>query len=181
MKLSPFLLLFFLIACTNPQNSESSALFEELPFFNLKAYFNQEAERLNAADLKIEKLITIDEEEERIETQNIEWEKELKIFSDSDINRKDWLHKYTIDSIETGENLIIKYTATNPKLKTRMLSISFNKGEVQKVDIQKGVKSVVNKTEEQLSYFPEKGFTFNRKQKTPFSKEKQYTINTNFK
>ena len=166
------------ISCSNQSTTVQDS---EKPFYDLKTFIGEEANRLNQEKVIYVKTISIDGEEERIEIESINWQKELEIFSQSDINRKDWFHKYSIDSTKNEESLTIEYEANSPKLKIRLLRIQLEDSLVKKIEIRKYVKSLVNTSEEFLTYYPEKGYLLNRKQKTPFSAEKNYNINTSFK
>ncbi|MEK7254564.1 MAG: hypothetical protein AAB316_07460, partial [Bacteroidota bacterium] len=121
LSILPFLLLF---ACQDNQPSGESKSDSSQPFFDLKGYFNQEVQRLaNIRSIKKTAVVDGQKEEKMLDTLN--FEQELKIFSDNDINRPAWSGKYQMDSIfnENKELVKLNYTASDESLKTQKMEI----------------------------------------------------------
>ena len=88
----------------------------EKPYFDLKSYFENEKTRL-AAISNFKKTTVVDGKEETKQLETINFDNELRIFAEADINRPAWFDKYLIDSILQDGNLTrIDYTAKDVKM-----------------------------------------------------------------
>ena len=177
-----YLLLFVFtvfLSCSNdsapqPQN-------QELAFFDLKSYFQTEIERLS--DLRnISKTTEVNGETETKVLDSIDWKNDLKIFSDSDINKPAWTDKYSIDSLknENGKLSQIKYEALDLKMKTKLLEIDFENEKVSKIIIEKAASSAISEVAERLIYEPQKGFKIDRSQDITGAGKNEFKVRVEF-
>lgn len=150
-------------------------------YFNLKEFLDLEKERLSSVS-PFSKTVFVNGEKEQKEIKYLDFEKELKPFYDSDINRPAWSDKYKIDSVFQKGNQLhsLVYVATDEKLKTRRLSIDFKDNEVVLIDINNASKSSVANTFQVLTYDPTSGFTIESTQDVSFMDENKFRIEIKF-
>ena len=143
---------------------------EQPHFFDLKAFFSEEMERLKNVN-KLNKKALIDGNLEEKTIEGIDLKKELALFVDSDINKVSWLDKYETDSTFNKEVLTqITYKAKDERLKTNRLAVHFEQGKVDSIEIIRKSSSLAAELEQYLIYLPAKGYSIESRQKTSFSK-----------
>lgn len=166
--------MVFLVSCNN--NSSNVAENTEKPFFDLKGFFEKEI--ANPKFKTIEKTATIDSELETKTLANFDLEKELKLFSDCDINNPSLFDKYKTE--ESSEGNVI-YTALNEDLKVQKIEILKSENTVKKIIIHKKVETQIYNSEKILMYEPTVGYSIQNSQKTLGSDKKDYEIKVVFR
>lgn len=148
------------------------------PFFDLQAYMKAKIEDLNHRQPKVVKKIEVDGQTESHEFDSLDYQKELQLFKNSDINREAWVDKYAADStMETGRLKRIVYTATDPDLKTQLLRVEYDeKGEVSGIYIENRTESIVADVRQDLHFTPGEGYRLLTAQQTALSAEKEIEI-----
>jgi hypothetical protein len=136
-------------------------------FFDLKAYFKSEAARLAKSNPIITKTAIHNGDSETLKERIANWDSELSLFADADINKPAWKSSYQVDS--SGNFLI--YKATDPKLKTHDIVINRENGKIKWILIHNYAKTTIlgknlYETIEKLSYFPDSLYLIQRKQYT---------------
>lgn len=151
-------------------------------FFDLSDYFEAESQRLTQAGLRIKKQITTGGETEEKIVQTLDFEKELSVFSKSNINKVALLDKYRVDSTLTPSNELAQlvYIAQDKKLKTKKLLLDFENGVVKNVQIQNASGSALAEFEQELSYQPDKGYTIASRQDILFFEDKTMKVEATF-
>ena len=137
MKYYLFIILFitsFQQGCQIPsldQNIKNSK-----DYFDLESFFKNEAEYLNSQKISIKKTITHNDTIEENVKQIVNWENELKIFSECDINKPSCKDRYNIDSNSTKNGfLTIHYETIEKKLPTQIIDIEILNKEVTSIMI----------------------------------------------
>lgn len=150
-------------------------------FFDIEAYFQQQMDSLNEATTRLNKKVTIEEQTEEREFQDIDYTKELQIFKSSHINRPAWSDKYRVDStMRSGELVALSYTALDTSLNTRLIDLQFGQGQVKRVQIRNKDKSMIAATEQNLLYIPGKNYRISSSQKTVGSAARRVLIEATF-
>lgn len=171
--------IFYLLACNAPASSEAGVRIQ--PFFDLKGYFDQQIEQLNADQPALTKHVHIGDQEEEKTVDGIDFSQELQIFSRSDINRPAWSDKYQIDStVQAGALMALSYTAIDTSLVTRLLEIEFAAGTVSSIHIVNRSQSAIANTDQDLQYHPGERYQIISTQKTIGSSPKTVRIEASF-
>lgn len=106
------LCLFF--ACQSPQRSDNF----KAPYYDLKGYVDAQIISLSRTKPLVRKDVIVNEENETLITQKIDWSKELELFAQADINKPAFTQSYFVDTLSThtisyrlrkGENLPVQY------------------------------------------------------------------------
>ena len=179
------LLLFIAITlslswgCSSPDESREREVAS--PFFDLKGYFDGEIKRLQQEQPTVRKSVEINGVKEMKELSQLNYEEELEIFLNTDINRTAWWDKYSIDSnLVDGELRSIRYTAQTTDLKVRSLIIDFNHDTPIQIDVEYLSKSPAAYLEQELSYQPQKRYFIKTSQKVTFSQAKEMAVEVIF-
>lgn len=150
-------------------------------FFDINDFLEQEIAQL--ADLKsIKKKVMIDEKVDEQVLKVFDLEKDLTIFRNSNINKIPWLDKYNVDSTmnNSGQLTELKYQATNSKLKTRELIVSYSNGKVNTILIKNASSNQVSELAQTLQYNSMKGYAVESNQKVSLSDEQTLRIEVEY-
>jgi hypothetical protein len=129
----------------------------------LAGFFNKEAARLTKSKIKTEKRLTFNDKKDQLPNAKLDFEKELAVFINSDINKLSWRDKYQADSLYDDQKVLtkIQYKALEKQLKTQQVSIEFAGSKVSKIRIHNRLKSIIAQSEEELLYEPAVGYAIN--------------------
>ncbi len=168
--------------CTN--NSPTSEIGSELgslQHFDLKGYFDDEAQRLGYKG-KAKKIVVAEGTEETKLLDSVDFKRELSVFSMSDINRPAWSDKYVADSSFNEQKQLahLKIKSLDESLKTQSIAIDFQQGIVSRVQIQNRTNSAIASSDQTLTYEPDLGYLIESSQKVTFSDTKDFRIQVLF-
>lgn len=151
------------------------------PFFDLKAFFNREIERLQNEQPRVRKTVGIDGKKETQILDSLNYVEDLNIFLQADINRSAWWDKYAVDStLAEGKLQSIRYAAKTEDLKTRSLIIDFSGDQVRQVEIENRTDGPTARLNQHLVYKPAWGYHIQSSQKVTFSRPQEMTIDVVF-
>ena len=168
-----FFLTVFLAGCSSRENSDTSK-----HFFDFKEYFEKEAIRLQKENPVIEKTVSQNTQPEKKELKLSNWEAELELFTESDINKPAWQDSYRI--VKSG--LETQYVALDNDLKTKKILIRFSKeGPVEQVSILNSIKNALYSSSEQLDYFPDSLYRIKKHLDVRIIGTNSYSVTARFK
>lgn len=171
--------MLFSVACV--ETPTEGKLVKDKPFFDLKGYFSQEINRLSGKKNLTKKAMYNGQEETKV-MESIDFEKELLIFSNTDINRAAWLEKYSIDSIFDAQEKLraVEYKALDEGLKTKSIRVQFAQNSVSQIEITTAGSSAISDTENNLKYSPTAGYSIKSRQNVKFVSENDIDIQVLF-
>ena len=175
--------ILFLIAygfCFSSCVEQTSVVKVEPTFFDLKDYFKTQV--ANLSDVKrVNKITIVDGKRIEKVLDSIDFSQELKVFDESDINKVAWIDKYLVDSLyDKGILSQIIYTATEEKLRTQKLLISYNKSQVDTIQVFNNASGNVAKLNQHLSYIPSYGYQIESTQKVTLLEEHVIAVDVQF-
>ena len=179
-----FVLFLFLglLACNNSSEPQPGEKNMSLPYFDLEAFFQNEINRLNELQPLVDKRVRINTKEESNQLDDINYTRELKVFSDSDINRVAWFDKYSIDNtLENNQLNLLRYEAIDESLRTRNVEIELAGEEVREISIENQSESFIASAFQKLIYRPASGYSILTSQKMKIGKDKVIEIEVNFR
>ena len=145
--LKAFACLLLLSSCFSKNKEEAV---RHIYFFDLQSYFKEQALTLNKTAKKINKTVAKNEitEEKLVSINN--WETELALFINADINKPDWKDSYTKDSTATK----VIYTATDKDLRTQRIEINLYHSKATQFVIDTQEDNLLYHSTEHLEYIP---------------------------
>jgi hypothetical protein len=156
--------------------------FEKLLYFDIKGYFRQELKRL-ATISSVTKTTEVNGVREKRVIAAPDFEKELTVFINADINKPAWSDKYSVDSLFNRNRQLagLVYAALDEKLQIRQISVDFIDDQVRKITIQSAMHSSIADSRQQLDYDPEAGYSIESYQRIPFlSQENAFQVTVRF-
>lgn len=154
----------------------------KLLYFDIKGYFRQELKRL-AAISSVTKTTEVNGVKEERVIAAPDFEKELTVFINADINKPAWSDKYSVDSLFNKDRQLagLVYAALDESLQIKQISIDFIGGQVHKVAIQSAMNSSVADSRQQLNYRPDSGYSIESYQRIPvLSQENAFLVTVRF-
>jgi hypothetical protein len=167
------ILLIALLPSCKPDNLQDDA--GAAKYFDLQGYFKADAARLTK--LNHPTLKTVDHngttQTKKIHINN--WDAELSLFSQSDINKPAWRDSYNV--VNTGNTII--YQTKDPELTTKEIVITKQGGKIKWIMIINSTTNILYNTTEKLSYFPDSLYQIYKYQKVRLLKANVYKISGN--
>ena len=149
-------------------------------YFNLHTYFNSQAAILRNNEVKILKSVMRAGQREEHAFNAVDWEKELKIFVDADLNKASWKDLYMVDSVPGDSSLGIRYTAKDSALQVKQETIYFTGNDVTEIQIESRFKNFYYASALQLNYKPADGYHISGEQQIRFANKQSFEINALF-
>lgn len=150
----------------NEAEEAQAAMDRKDTFFSLEKFFETEETRLQNQEVKIDKQIKINDQEEQKIIEHADFSREFSMFRKADINRPAWSDKYQADSLfENGILTNIHYKSLDPELKTQELSIDLDiRGIVEKITITSQTETALACNNNWMSYLPDEGYEIRTRQ-----------------
>ncbi|TXF89021.1 hypothetical protein FUA23_12085 [Neolewinella aurantiaca] len=142
------------------------------PFFDLEGYIAAESARLSSLRPKVEKTITLNGETEAKEITDINFENDLRLFKEADINKPAWHDKYdTKEKTLSAGHVITSYLARDSSLTVRRLMVEQDQKATIKVEIERHTGSVLSDGHHLLTYEPARGYEVSTNQTNRFGED----------
>ncbi|POY35260.1 hypothetical protein C3K47_15875 [Solitalea longa] len=174
LSFSFLVVLLSAVSCINSPKHQNTA---NSPYFNIKAYFESEVNRLNIEHPKISKTVNSNGKTESKVIQDTIWRSELSVFINSNINKPAWNKSYLVNKSDTSE----VYKAIDTTLKTREISIiKHPDGTIKSISILNTTDNELYELVEKLEYIPNKFYKIERKQQSKLLKESSFVVEGKF-
>jgi len=162
------LLILTLSSCVQKEQNKTQVE----TYFNLKSYFEKEADRLNNLHLQLDKSVTINGETERKQVKINDFKNELNVFIAADINKASWRGAFTTTKTADLE----RYTTNNEKIPVKKVEINYQNNKIKSVQVLVVVNNILYHSIDSLTYFPDSLYMVNKTQKIKLIKEKKYIV-----
>lgn len=150
---------------------------DQLKYFDLNGFINEQVVFLSSNKTRVLKTISKNGLTEKKELPITNWEEELALFKEHDLNKPAWLDSYDIDTVVI-DNLIyeIHYRSNEPELTTCFMNISLNSGEISSILIKDKIENILYSTQRILTYLPDAGYRIEGTQKVRFMDEVNFAV-----
>ncbi|NLR91291.1 MULTISPECIES: hypothetical protein [Flammeovirga] len=111
---------------TNCSQLETFDKQDQVYYFDLKEIIENTSTALASSSAKVNKEVEYDGKKNVISSDEIDWENELEIFAEADINRPIFKDSYAVIKKEEGKNHITRYEASGPRESVRWLELKKN-------------------------------------------------------
>jgi len=165
-------LLVFALACFSCNKQEKPNANNNLLYFDLKGYFEKEIDRLQEVSPSINKTVSINGAKEQKTLTITDWQKELAIFQNADINKNSWRGSFKIT--KQGEQSI--YSSDNRKIPIKKILVEQQGSKVSKISIIVNNNNILYRSQDTLTYIPDSLYEIKKQQKIRFLAQKNYLI-----
>jgi len=171
----PLYLFTFLLFClAGCKNTNVRTTGQAVELFDLKPIVEQDIELNKINHIKQKKIIRINHKQDIIQTKNVDWAKDLQVLLNSDINKKDWQDKFTVQTTDQSDSTeVIKYLSVSNKIPVKNMTVLRNKNNqtVQEIYIEKIIQSGLFSNEQMITYKPATYLKIKSVQKAVFIKD----------
>lgn len=169
VKLFSCLLLLFIVGCTGEKTENHGA---KNTYFDVKGFFDQEANRINQLNPTVVKTVSIQGNAETKSVKINDWKKELSAFSAGEIKKVAWDGLFTV---QKNRDTTI-YSSSNKKVQVKKLKIVENSGQIQQIEIDIIRENVLFVSKDHLIYYPDSLYTIQRQQDIKLMPSKKYAV-----
>ena len=180
-----FALLLTIAGCSGQGDQQTAG--QNGSFYDLVGYFESEMERLNREQPDLTKTVEFDGRQERKQYDSLDFERELRVFANANINRAALRDKYVVDSLfntgTAGDTYLekITYEAKEEKVKTKLIEIDFlPTGQIKRVYIESYSNSLAAELRQELTYQPRSGYSIYSYQDIALSEDKRLKVDVRF-
>jgi 2-hydroxy-3-keto-5-methylthiopentenyl-1-phosphate phosphatase len=166
-----YIILFALVLFSCNQRKEAEANTDFL-YFDIKGYFAKEIFRLQKLKPIVNKTVSINGLTENKASRIADWQKELAIFVNADINKTSWKGSFKIGK-ENGADV---YISDSKKIPIKKILVDQSALRVNKVEIIIDNKNILYQSQDTLTYYPDSLYTIKKQQKIRLLNEKKYLI-----
>ena len=151
---------------------------KQLEYVDLQGFFSAEASRLNAQKPKVLKTVGINQKsEQKLLKKTIDWEKELSVFKEADINKPAFKGMYQISKLPNKT----LYTSLNKKNLVQRIEVDWNLAKKPSgIRIFQLTKNMIYCATDTLSYYPDSIYSIHKKQEVRVLGTTVYTIEGKF-
>jgi|GEM_PF-6724978 len=150
-------------------------------YFDLPAYFEAEAQRLNEELPTYQKFILAKGQRDTIKGKAVDWEKELAIFGREQLHEPAVREDYKRDSITLANGYRISYQSLVEKRNLQRLVLEYGpQKELKELQLTLNQNNSVYSGQSKLIYWPQKGYQLHKDQKVVSFDSAQYRIQLHF-
>ncbi len=160
--------LLFLLACGDAEQPKVAAP----QYFDLKAYFRQEAARLNKSQPLVSKTVSVNDSSEHKKIRISDWNKELANFSDADINKSAWTGMFKVLKSDSQE----VYSSTDDKVLVKKLEITRKDNNISAIRIWLNTSNYLYNSTDTLTYIPDSLYEIRKMQQIRLMDVKKYAV-----
>jgi hypothetical protein len=142
--LVPFCLFFLcLFACSDLQMKPQAATHL---YFDLPSFVKQQIEILKKQPCKVQKSLTSDSQTQEISADTVDWQKELALFLEADINKPALRDAYFVNK----DNSKVEYWAMDKRAKVRRILVKGNAENPTEIQVSMLDANLLYQTEKEL-------------------------------
>ena len=170
-----YVILFLFASCSETKKEKET---EPGKFFDLKDYFNSEANALNATKPEITKTIIKDgKTETKTFSDSIDWKKELKIFSENGINKPAWKDSYSADTAKNESDFTITYKTTDEKLSVKQVVIITDSiWQPKEISIKRDAKNFLYTSQQTMRYISKKSYRLDSEMNVRWTFDTKFSV-----
>lgn len=127
------ILLFMACACTTPQVDDSTS--NETVYFDIPKLVEKQLTMLQNSKAELYKKLEVNKKTEELKLAKVDWEKELKLFAEANINKPVLKGTYQVFEQQEGDLPMTSYQSLDDKNKVKTLIVKGNGKTVEKVEI----------------------------------------------
>ncbi len=169
--LIPFFLILFLTISCQRQSKKSALENVHKSYFDLTQIVQQDVNNNIKNEQSEEKTFFINGKRESKKIIKVDWQKEMEILMECDINKPNWNEKFNVQSFVDEKKII--YTSISSKIPIKKMIVYYAKDTTQitSIEIEKETKSILFYNQQHIVYIPTQSFKIKSTQRALFMKD----------
>lgn len=172
-KLSLLTLITTCIACNQHSDVQTKSTSE---YFDIQAYFNAEANRLQKLNPTVNKTVSVQNDAESKQVKINDWHKELSSFADANLHKSAWKGSFKVFKSDTLES----YSTEKDKIAVKLVTIQKKFRKIKSIKIIVANKNILYQSSDTLIYYPDSLYIIKKQQKIRLMDAKNYGITAKF-
>lgn len=138
-----FFLIVLTISCQNPQADSQTKT-----YYDLAGFIKNQIQELTKSKIQVQKRVFLDDKKEEVKLDKIDWEKELELFIQADLNKQAYQLSY--DKVE-NDSLVVYQLKNGEKLPVSRLEMAFdNKRNPKRIEAKLNTKNYLYESSKTL-------------------------------
>jgi hypothetical protein len=140
-------------------------------YFNLAKIVQTDIDSNTKNSCGEEKIINVNNKQEKQTINSLDWQKEMQLLLDCDMNKPSWKGKFNVDTLWKQDSTMysITYYSLSNKIQVKRLCVEYaNNNEIATITIDKKINSILFSNRQQIIYQPGQSFTVSSQQKAFF-------------
>jgi len=178
LRISPVILFFVLAACESAQDKVEASI----KYFSLTQFASEvKADLAGDTTRNFEKKVTVNGKYEVTKTNRIEWETDLELLRQLDINKPSWQLSFSQTETTLPNGQLIRIIATDSMPQVKEVRVVKNKeGKVMEVFALKHTKNFLYELTQSVHYFTDSLYQIKSSQKIWLLGDKEFFLETKF-
>jgi hypothetical protein len=168
MRISALSLIFLLGACSTAPNNKAVPR----QYFDLKGYVSAAAQRLKQLNPQVNKTVTINQSAEHKKLKITDWQKELSVITDADINKSAWQGLFRVYKKQNS----VSYISNNEKVPVKSLTVCYKNGKPVGIEILMETTNLLYTSRDILTFYPDSIYQVKKTQKIKLLNKKEYQV-----
>lgn len=129
-------------------------------YFSISPFIDNLANELENKNAALSKQALLNGKQDSSLIQNVNWENELSIFKEAEINKTAYKGKIAVDSnVNKLGQQVLNYKTDDKKIRVKSLSVTKDQnGNIQHIEIKMATKNTLYHSVQHLELFPDRGF-----------------------
>lgn len=151
-------------------------------YYDLPAFISKQISNLKSKKQWVRKHVTKDGRSHIIERGDIDWNDELGVFLESDINRPAWRGEFKIDSISLERVFVITYKTENPEIPVKNVVVTVDKDTKQclQISVDRRTENFLYSSDQSLFFTTGEGYMMKGKLSVSYLFDSEYSIESEF-
>lgn len=182
MKLHLPILLFAVMLGSCTQDPTEVYFDDERNYYDLPSCMRKQVDALNTMGKHVRKKLTKDGHTQVLEHGNVNWDEELELFLDSDINRPAWRGAFKADTVQLERMYVITYRTENEEIPVKNVVVTIDKENKQclRLTIDRQTDNFLYTSVQKLFFTPGEGYTIKGSLKVVFLFESEFAVESTF-
>lgn len=171
-----FILVAFVFLLFSCQNEEESSVNTGATFFDIEEKIKEDIKVLESQNYQLLKSVSFEGKNDETLLKSPNWEAEFETFKQLNINKAQWVDKYSVDTVISGERKTITYQAESSSMPVKRMVVNFQNEEVADIFISYGRRNILFVSKNEIKYIPFTSYTIKGSQKALFLSSHAYEV-----
>lgn len=152
----------------------------DIKHFSIPDYIHEQINILKSSDCSTRKSVVIKGKRQEKTISNPDWNIELQVFYQKDLNMPAWKNSYTVDTSYRKDTTELQYKSIDKKAPVQSAEIIKKDDEIISLRLIYRKSTSWYTIRQTLTFLPGKGYTIDIVQNTPLEEEERYLVSGNF-
>jgi hypothetical protein len=151
-------------------------------YYDLPNFMTRQIDNLKSKQQWVRKKITKDGHSHVIERGDVNWEEELAVFAEADINRPAWRGEFKVDTIKLERTMVITYKTENGQIPVKNVVVTIDRDSRQciQLTVDRSSDNFLYSSDQKLFFTTGEGYMVKGKLTVNYLFDSEYVIESEF-